>query len=272
MPKHGWKAELSLGFTQKHNKTVLSARKQRGPLAIQRPFYPEGATCHGYVLHPPGGVVGGDQLLIAADIGEGASALLTTPGATKFYRSDNKLATQQQRFTVKSGCLEWLPQENIFFPEAHSTLTTRIELDNDAQFIGWEVQCLGRPAIDETFKPGALLFKTEVIRNNRASYIDRLHIRKDSDLQGVAGLRGMPVMATLIATPACKQTLDLSRECCAKPLQHGTAGTTLMNDVLIVRYLGSNTSEAHHLLRTIWMNIRPLINAREAVPPRIWAT
>ncbi len=54
----GWKANLSLEFKATALRTVISKREHKGPLAIQRPFYPEDDVCHVYLLHPPGGVVG----------------------------------------------------------------------------------------------------------------------------------------------------------------------------------------------------------------------
>jgi Urease accessory protein UreH len=99
----GWQAELRLGFVQHSTKTVLANRSQRGPLAVQRPFYPEGDVCHAYILHPPGGVVGGDCLQMRFQVDPAAHALLTTPGATKFYRSAGLQAQQHQHFHVADG-------------------------------------------------------------------------------------------------------------------------------------------------------------------------
>ena len=117
--REGWQASLRLGFAPRAARTALVHREQRGPLAVQRPFYPEGDTCHLYLLHPPGGVVGGDRLDIEARTTGEAHALVTTPGATKFYLSAGHTAHQTQRLRVGAGgALEWLPQENIFFPGA----------------------------------------------------------------------------------------------------------------------------------------------------------
>ncbi|MGB3918754.1 MAG: urease accessory protein UreD [Thiothrix litoralis] len=267
----GWQAELTLGFSRRGDKTVLSSRRQRGPLAVQRPFYPEGEVCHAYVLHPPGGVVGGDALHLHFTVEPAAHALLTTPGATKFYRSAGLQAQQHQHFHVAGGCLEWLPQENIFFPGAKIALRSTIHLDTAAQFIGWEIHSLGRPVIAEPFTQGSALFKTALYRDGKPLLLDRLLIDHAQALYTAAGLRGQPVMATLLATPASVATLEAVRPYC-QDITDGSAGVTLLNGVLVVRYLGNSTAQAQHLFRHIWQHIRPLVTGRPAVPPRIWNT
>jgi len=275
-PVSGWKAKLALGYIARVDRTVLAHRSRRGPLAVQRAFYPEGPVCHSYILHPPGGVVGGDELLIDVSVGEGARALLTTPGATKFYRSLGAKAKQSQRFKIaKNACLEWLPQETIFFTGARAALSTKIQLDADAAYIGWEVHCLGRPTNDEAFTAGTLLFSVVLKRAEQLIYKERLVIDSSNDLKALAGLNGFPVMATLLALPATNEALEMARQHCQEFTHQDNAGfaaPTLLDDVLVVRYLGNSTELAHRLFRNIWLSIRPLINGRKAVPPRIWST
>ena len=272
----GWKAKLELGYIARPERTVLAHRSRRGPLAVQRAFYPEGPVCHSYILHPPGGVVGGDELLIDVSVDDDAQALLTTPGATKFYRSLGAKADQTQRFKIgKNACLEWLPQETIFFPGANAGLSTEIQLDADSAYIGWEVHCLGRPTNNEAFTSGKLLFSVDLKRKDQLLYKERLAIKSDEDLKALAGLNGFPVMATLLALPATTEALELARQHCQDFAQQGSDGfaaPTLLDDVLVVRYLGNSTELAHRLFRSIWLSIRPLINGRDAVPPRIWST
>ena len=116
-PAQGWPAELHLGFARDAARTALVERRHLGPLRVQRPFYPEGeGVCHVYLLHPPGGLVAGDDLQVSARVEPGAHALLTTPAAAKLYRSRaaSGPARQVQRFEVQGdGILEWLPQESI---------------------------------------------------------------------------------------------------------------------------------------------------------------
>lgn len=267
----GWQAKLALTFSYTPNKTLLSERQQFGPLALQRPFYPEGEVCHGYILHPPGGVVGGDHLHIQVQVQPQAHALLTTPGATKFYRSAGLTAHQHQTLTVTSGSLEWLPQESIYFPHTLSQLSTEINLSEDARFIGWEVHCLGRPVIKEVFDNGQVTVSTTFKRDGKLVLMDKQRIHALSDLTASAGLRSHPVFATLLATPCPIDLLEKIQELCTST-QQGTAGATLMRDILIVRYLGNSTAEAHQLWRTIWYTIRPMIMRKAALAPRIWST
>lgn len=270
-PLSGWQARLALTFTQQQHKTVLSKREQLGPLALQRPFYPEGEVCHGYILHPPGGVVGGDKLNINVQVCPQAHALLTTPGATKFYRSAGLQAHQHQLLEVNAGALEWLPQESIYFPQTLSTLSTDIQLQGDARFIGWEIHCLGRPVINEVFDAGQVTVSTRLMRDGKLVLMDKQRIHQLADVTAPAGLRSHPVFATLIATPCPADLLESVQALCAE-LPEGIAGATLMREVLVVRYLGNSTAAAHQLWRSIWATIRPTIMGKIATPPRIWST
>ena len=115
VPLRGWQATLALGFERRGAKTVLATRRHEGPLVVQKPLYPEGdAVCHAIVVHPPAGIAGGDELELEARADEGAHALLTTPGAGKWYRSGGPWARQDMVLEAgKDACLEWLPQETI---------------------------------------------------------------------------------------------------------------------------------------------------------------
>ena len=265
----GWHAQLELGFAPRLGRTALVHRKQRGPLAVQRPFYPEGETCHTYLLHPPGGVVGGDSLHIQCQIADGAHALITTPGATKFYLSAGAIAEQQQSLHLTAGaCLEWLPQENIFFPGAIARLQTNIDLSEGARFIGWEIHCLGLPVNAERFDSGHAEFRLNIERDNRPLLLERLTVTADK-LPDQSGLRGLPINGTLIATPAGEIELELVRELLDETHRDGV---TLIDDVLVVRYLGDSTERCRNLFIKIWAAIRTSVMGRPPCPPRIWST
>jgi urease accessory protein len=267
----GWQARLALGFRAQARRTVLAERAHHGPLSVQRPFYPEGPVCHVYLLHPPGGVVGGDRLAIDVDAGIGSQALITTPGATKFYRSASAVASQCQRLRVRTGAsLEWFPQENILFPGAEVSLATHIELEDDARLAFWEIHCLGRPVIDEPFDAGRLDSRLAVYRDGRPLLLERLRVAGQRGTRR-AQLAGHPVTATLLLARADTADRDLARSLLPE-LGDGYTGITLIEDLLVVRYLGRSTEQARGLLGAVWSALRPAMLGIEAAMPRIWAT
>jgi len=268
----GWRAELWLCCEQLGGRTVLARKRQVGPLTLQRPFYPEGPVCHLYLLHPPGGVVGGDSLAVAIDLGPGARALVTTPGATKFYRSAGADALVTQRLSVAAGAgLEWFPQETILFPGARVRSRTEVALQADASFIGWELLSLGRPVIGERFDRGALHASLCLTRDGRPLLTDRLRVTRPRHLDGPSGLRGRPVAGTFAATGCGADALQVAREAAGSPAGV-LLGMTLLDDLLVARCLAGATEPVQRVFCTLWAALRPMLRAREACSPRIWAT
>lgn len=268
----GWQARLELGFAQRDGRTVLAHKRHLGPLTVQRPFYPEGGPCHCYLLHPPGGVVGGDRLEVLIRVGDGAHALITTPGAAKFYRSAGPRAEQVQRLSVDTGgVLEWLPQENILFPGANLRVSTEVNLAAGARFLGWEVHSLGRPAVSERFATGRADLRLRLQRDGVPVLVERLQINDGDGLDGPAGLRGAPVLGTLLATAADAGDLAAVR---THPVQAETLlwAATLVGDLLIARCLAQGTEPVTRLFAALWGILRPRLLGCRACPPRIWST
>lgn len=274
--KKGWQASLKLRFEGRANKTVLAENSHHGPLRVQRTFYPEDTVCHAYILHPPGGVVGGDELQIDVGVTHGGHALVTTPGATKFYRSPKKTAFQRQRLRVEGGILEWFPQDNIVFPGGRAQLNTEIHLDSEATFIGWEILCLGLPSKKEEFDSGELNSRLSISRNGSPLFLDNLKVTGKHDIHSVIGLRGYSVTATMLVTGFLqtgenREKIDNFRGL----LQNNTeclTGITTMGELMVARYLGHSTFEARDIFQRLWEKLRPEIMGRKACPPRIWNT
>jgi urease accessory protein len=276
---NGWKANLSLGFEARDNRTVLARRRHTGPLVVQRPFYPEGDPCHVYLLHPPGGVVGGDQLSINVDVGASAHALITTPAAGKFYRSGGWRADLQQHLTVhQGGVLEWLPQETILFSGCQVNIATKVQLASGARFIGWEILCLGRPAAGEQFDTGSCRQCIEVERGGLPLFIERSQLSGGSEiLTAPWGFAGYPVAGTLIATPCGTAELEAVRD--ATDYAHssssdadGLFSATLLDDVLVCRYLGQHGELARNQFIKVWTALRPALLEKPVSLPRVWNT
>jgi len=278
-PRHGaaggWAASLSLGFSARGARTVLTRRSHQGPLQVQRPFYPPGErACHVYILHPPGGVVGGDSLALRAQVEPGAHALLTTPAAGKLYRSDGASAQLSQELSVAGGAwLEWLPQETLAFDGAHAASSTRVELSGNAGFIGWEILCLGRPAAGETYTRGAFTQRFELWRDGMPLWWERNALTGGAPaLHAPWGLAGRSVVATLVAVGRAPPALAGLRELLNAGRAGGEFAVSQLREVLVCRYLGDSAEQARAGFTGAWRLLRPALWGVEATPPRIWAT
>ena len=202
----GWQARLELRLEAAQGRTRLAHCRHSGPLRVQRAFFPERLSpstastptaepCHIYVLHPPGGLVSGDALQIEVECGERAHALLTTPAAGKFYRQRApRIALVTQMLRIEGGTLEWLPQENIYYPDSAVRLCTRVRLDSTARFIGWELHCLGLPASAAALGRGSVRTTMELWLGERPLLLERLLLEGES-LSARWGLATFPPTA-----------------------------------------------------------------------------
>ena len=284
--KSAWHATLDLRFQCLDGRTRLTHRRHSGPLAVQRAFYPEsraadapvgaaaaaGEPCHVYLLHPPGGVAGGDVLDIEAHVGPDAHALLTTPAAGKFYRSEAAGGARlAQSLRVEAGVLEWLPQENIFYPGATARLSCVVRLSSGARFIGWEISCLGLPAHGLTLQSGALRQNVELWRDGRPLLLE--HLMLDEACQAAAwGLAGHAAMGTCMAYPAGARERAAARAAAATACARLTVACTLVDEVLICRAVGGRADQLRLAFIDVWRAVRPSLLGREAALPRIWTT
>jgi urease accessory protein len=271
----GWEARLALEYTLRNGRTTLTGREHRGPLVVQKPFYPEGdAVCHSIVVHPPGGITAGDSLGIEVNLAAGSAALLTTPGAGKWYKSGERRARLSQHFNVAAGAvLEWLPQASIVFDKARADTHTKVRLAGDALYFGWDITCMGRTASGERFAAGELRQRTEVRQENALLWLEQARLDGgDPMLASPAGLSGCTVSATFIVAGREVTKALLARCRDTATCSQGQAGITVMPRLLLARYLGNSTETAMEYFTALWSLLRPALTGRRAVPPRIWLT
>ena len=269
-----WAGNLSLSFVAKQGKTMLKRQEALLPLAFQRPLYPEGSdVCHGIILHPPGGVAKDDQLHIHVDLAEGTHVVLTSPGATKIYRSTTN-AHQNVKTTVSNGaCLEWLPQETILFDGAYWHQKSLIELDTKGLWLGWDITRFGRSASGERFLRGCWKSTTEVWRGGRPLWVDRQRLDGGSTLlDSPFGLKGNAVTATLawVGAPVDRDLIDACRSWWQSRDWEGDAGVTRLECGLTARYRGPSTANARAWFVAIWDMVRRQFLQRPAYLPRVW--
>jgi UreD urease accessory protein len=158
-----WHATLDIDYTLQADKT-LAHFSHSGPLRILQSLYPEGhGICHNVIVHPPGGLVGGDTLDLKFRVSPGAHALVTTPGATRFYRSEAAPALQRAHLSLQAGArMEWLPLESICYSGCLADNRLTMALEPGAEMIGWDITALGLPHASQPFERGHFCQHIEV--------------------------------------------------------------------------------------------------------------
>jgi len=274
-----WHARLHLAYQQESARTVARFRHD-GPLRILQSLYPEGdAVCHNVLVHPPGGLVGGDTLDIDIEGADGSHGLITTPGASRFYRSEGELALQRTRIRLAAGArLEWLPLEAICYSGCQAENRLGIEVEPGAELIGWDVTALGLPNAGQPFERGSFLQHIEVpgiwLERGRIDAADhRL-------LQSPIGLGGHRCMASLFfvaGSPVARVRRDAllahARTLLeASPLAESAGATSPHAEVVVLRVLAPVVEPAMQLLRQVWQAWRGELWQLPAATPRIWST
>jgi len=266
-----WHAELELGYARFGDCTRPVTRRHLGPLRVQKHLYAEGPqVCQHIIVHPPGGIAGGDRLAISARVEADAWAQLTSPGAAKWYRATGP-AYQTLDLKVAAGAtLEWLPQETIVFSAAQAELSTRIDLEGDARLFYWDMVALGRPASGERFDRGHFQSQLDIRRDGQLLWHERQRIQGgDGLLDSPIGLDGQPVFATLLVSGEIDS--ELLERCRSVPTRV-RGDLTQLPGLLVARCLAGEALHARAWLIELWRLLRPALLGREAVPPRIWNT
>ena len=266
-----WHAELELGYGRFGDSTRPTLRRHVGPLRVQKHLYAEGPqVCQHIIVHPPGGIAGGDQLNISASVGPDAWAQLTSPGAAKWYRAAGP-AYQNLTLKVASGAtLEWLPQETIVFSAAQAEITTRIELEGDGRLFYWDIVALGRLASGERFEHGHFQSRLDLRRDGQLLWHERQRIvGGDGLLDSPIGLDGNPVFATLLVTGEISAQLLETCRSLPNPVR---GDLTQLPGLLVARCLAGEALQARAWLIDLWRLLRPALLGREALAPRIWST
>ncbi|MEW6705265.1 MAG: urease accessory protein UreD [Pseudomonadota bacterium] len=276
----GWHGRLALHYRPDGRGGTTAHDRHEGPLRVLQRLYPEGPrVCHHVLVHPPGGIVGGDVLEIEAQLDGGTHALVTTPGATRFYRSAGEPALQSAQLSLAAGArLEWLPLESIAYSgcRAHNRLQCR--LAPGAQMIGWDVLALGLPAAGQAFEQGHFVQELSL----PGVWLERGRIEAQDGrlLDSPLGLAGRRVLATAWfaageALPAALQEalLDAARQQLAGHPLAATAGCTAPHaELVVLRLLAHRVEPAMQLLAAVRAAWRRLAWQLDEHPPRVWRT
>lgn len=273
-----WHAELQLNYSFASGRTV-ARHHHVGPLRILQSLYPEGdAVCHNVLVHPPGGLVGGDTLDMRVHVGEGAHGLVSTPGATRFYKSDGPHASQQLHAQLADNArLEWLPLETIAYNACQASNRSRFELASSAELIAWDVTALGLPASEQAFAQGRLTQSMEIA----GVWLEKGDIRGQDDhwLNSPLGLAGHKCLANMvfaagtpIAQARVEAALEATRQLLDAQAQGLSAGVTLAHpQVIVLRVVSPLVEPSMKLLKQVWACWRQVLWQLPGTPPRIWS-
>ena len=275
-----WHAKLQLHYTHDGRATTALDRHE-GPLRVLQRLYPEGpAICHHVLVHPPGGIVGGDTLQLDAQLACGSHALITTPGATRFYRSAGETSTQSVQATLAEGTrLEWLPMETIAYSACLAHNQLRFSLAPGSEMIGWDLLALGLPAAGQAFERGHFVQQLELpgVWLERG-LVDAADTRL---LDSPLGWSGRRVLATMwfaagsaLAPTRRDALLDGARAAVASQatLSAQAGATALHERVVVLRVLADRVEPAMQLLKQVWAAWRDTAWELPAAPPRLWRT
>lgn len=286
-----WAASLRLRFAVRGPRTVLVERRHRGPLMVQKALYPEGeGICHTVVLHPPAGIAGGDTLDIDVDVEAGAHAVITTPGATKWYKSLGREAGQSVRISVAEGArLDWLPQENIVFDDARARIATDVTVHPGGSAIGWDAVVLGRQASGERWSSGTVTLRTRIGSGSPTAsapargaspplWIEHAALDATSALRAARpGMDGLRILGTLWAVGGTvgKELAETLAE--QLPYENDLrAGVTCIGTpaqpLLLLRVLGNDMEAVRRVMVACWTSLRQPVHGVTPRPLRLWST
>lgn len=280
-----WIANLSLEFAFSAHGSQLTKTKRSGPLSVQKAFYPEGRDCaHVYLLHPPAGIVSGDQLHIDIRVKPQAHCLVTTPGANRFYRAredrdigDSKQIQVTNIAVEKEAKCENFPLETIVYEGADGFNTVDIHLTDSSCYLGWDITSLGLPSSGERFNLGRYTQLNRIYCNGSLIFHDRIAINPENKLQNhIAGLNNCNVFATFIAykatIPNKASILEILRTDIDDKEAAEKLSVTCIRDLIIIRYLGEQAEECKILFTSLWQLLRPIYLDKKGIMPRIWHT
>ena len=285
-PTAAWSAHLDLRYDHHATHGTRLRHRHQGPLRVFKSLYPQGRECcHTVLIHPPGGLVGGDELAVHAELSEDAHALISTPGATRFYASDGPIARQSVQLKLAPGSrLEWCPLESIAYPGCRASNHWYAQLSPGAELMAWDIVALGLPSTGAPFTHGAYRQHMAI----EGLWLERAQLNADDHLlmDGQLGLAGHRAMATLCwfsgsaLSPARQQRLleaarerlerDLASAPPADQVPLKLAITCPNRHGLVLRGLAAQTEPLMHALQSVWAEWRAQAWGLSADAPRIW--
>lgn len=143
---------LEMTLEQRGDRTEVAELRQRAPLRMLRPFYPEGGTAHLYLLNTTAGILEGDQIEISIRLEKGTHAVVTSPAATRVHTMRSGEASQRTALSAGPGAvLEYLAEPLLPYAGAAFHQQTEIVLQGGATLFYTDLLGPGRLGRGESF-------------------------------------------------------------------------------------------------------------------------
>lgn len=267
LPRMQGRARVRFGV--KEGKTSLIDLHQSAPLRVLFPHVVPGEITTAALTTTAGGVVGGDRLDYVLEVGAGAKACFMAQAAEKIYRSLGEDAKISLTVKVEEGGWgEYLPQETILFDGARLERCTVLNVATKGSALAGEILAFGRKAKGEIFRRGKVREVWEVRRDNRLIWADGLVLENDIGelMKKRATFDGACYTASLLlVTDDPDFYLPFVRDALSTQ-----ASATIVNSVLLVRWLSSDAIALRSNFAVIWGILREKAASLPFSMPRLW--
>jgi urease accessory protein len=222
-----------------------------------------------FLLNPTGGVLGGDRLETRVDVGAGCQVCLSTPSATRVYRSAGSPSRQHAAVRVGAGArLEYIPDHVIPSPGARFIQSIDLELAPGASAVLCDAWSVGRPARGEAWRFDLLDSSLTARDTEGLLFKDRFTLNGARGWGGLGGTEGMAYVASVLCVAPAHPRLAGLAEAIEEHLAslEARAGVTpLARGGVLVRVLAPAAPAMHRAIETAWSCCRDWL---WGLPPR----
>jgi urease accessory protein len=212
------------------------------------------------LLNPTGGLLGGDRLEARVELGPGAHACLSTPSATRVYRSEIPAV---QRFSATLGpgaVLEWLPDHVIPSCGARLVQSTDVALGAGATVLVADAWATGRLARSEPWGFRAL-DTALAVRDDGGLLLRERAVLDHAGFAGLGGAEGFGYVGTFAALRAgdapWPELADALADDLPRAAPEARSGVTVLGrGGILARLLCPSAPVLDALVRAIWARCR----------------
>lgn len=262
---------LSLRFEQRLGRTVLTQCRFKVPLQALALTELGDGTPYLMLLNPTGGVLGGDSLFTQIVLGDDTRVCLSTPSATRIYRTPSQPALSQTQIVIgERATLEYLPDHVIPYQDADFRQSLRVEMARGSRAVFWDALAAGRVARGERWSFREFDSRMEITICDREIFLSRTRIRPaglDPEQLGFTGEFGYLATFVMVGDEldSWEETAAaMTAEFANTPRVYGGA-STLASNGCVVKLLARSASDLTGAQAALWGAARQIVLGFPAV-------